>query len=127
MYRVDIVHEKDVTFNIKARDYECVVDAKGNSGLTPSDALLASLGSCIGVYIHKYSRTAKLNLLNFKIIVEAEFSQESPVCFKAINVVVTFQDALLDERRKNALLEFIKNCPIHNTLKGTPQINIQLS
>lgn len=127
MYRVEIAHDKDFTFNVKSQDYACVVDARGKNGLTPPDVLLAALGSCIGVYIRKYSETAKLNLLNFSVTVEAEFSQEPPLCFKAIRVAVDLKDAHLDERRIKALLEFVKNCPVHNTLKSNPLVEIKLS
>lgn len=126
MYRVELIHNKDFAFSVKLGNYEFIIDAKGN-GLTPPDVLLASLGSCIGVYIRKYAEGAKLDLNNFKITVEAEFAKEAPLSFKAINVFVDLKSATLDERRKKALLEFIKNCPVHNTLKGNPEVEIKLS
>jgi len=127
MYRVDITHSKDFTFVAKSQNHEFVIDAKAKDGLTPPDVLLASLGSCMGVFVRKYCETAKLNLLNFGITVEAEFARESPVSFKFINVSIDLKGVLLDERRKKALLEFIKNCPVHNTLKGNPQVEICIS
>jgi uncharacterized OsmC-like protein len=75
MCREDITHIKDFRFNVQSGDYECVIDARGKQALTLPGALLASLGSCIGVYLRKYAETAGLNLLNFKITVEAEFSK----------------------------------------------------
>jgi uncharacterized OsmC-like protein len=126
MYRVDIIHDRDFTFNIKSGDYTCTIDALGRNGLTPPDTLLASLASCIGVYIRKYSDTAKLNLANFTITAEAEFSQEAPICFKSINVIIDLKDVSLDERRKKSLFEFVKNCPVHNTLKCSPRVEIEL-
>ncbi len=126
MYRVDIAHSKDFTFSVKSGDYEFTIDSKGN-GLTPPAALLASLGSCVGVYIRKYAEGAKISLDNFKINVEAEFSQEPPACFKVIKVSVDLKNTQLDERRKKALIDFIKNCPVHNTLKANPLVEIKLS
>lgn len=123
MYRVDIVNSRDYVFNVKSKDYEFVVDTKG-AGVTPPDTLLASLGSCIGVYIRKYAEGAKLTLGEFALSVEADFSKEQPVCFRSINVSIDLKGAALDERRKIALLEFIKNCPVHNTLKLNPQIEV---
>ena len=125
MYRVDITNSGDSLFRVKSKDYEFVVDTKGD-GITPPDALLASLGSCIGVYIRKYAEGAKLGLREFSLSVEADFSQEKPVCFRLINVKVDLKGAKLDERRINALLEFIKNCPVHNTLKLNPQIEVNM-
>jgi len=125
MYRVDITHTKDLAFSVKSGDFEFVIDAKGN-GVTPPSALLSSLGSCIGVYIRKYAEGSKLNLDNFNIIIEAEFTKESPMAFREISVTIDLKDVEIDDRRKQALLEFIKNCPVHNTLKANPVIKVKL-
>ena len=103
-----------------------VVDTKGG-GITPPDALLASLGSCIGVYIRKYAEGAKLAIGEFKINVSGELSKESPVSFRRIDVSVELKNAGLDERRTRALTEFVKNCPVHNTLENAPVVDIMVS
>lgn len=124
MYRVEIANKGDSVFDVRSKDYEFKVDTHGK-GMTPPDTLLASLGSCMGVYIRKYVDGAKLNIGNFKIIVEADFDAEKPYRFKNIKANVTLEGAaVLDDRRKAALLEFIKNCPVHNTLKADPNIEI---
>jgi uncharacterized OsmC-like protein len=125
MYKVEITHNQDMEFSVKSGESEFIIDAK-SKGVTPLDALLAGLGSCIGVYIRKYAQGAKLNLTNFKIDVCADLSSESPFSFKQINVSIDLNNSQLDERRKKALLEFIKNCPAHNTLKGNPLIEFKL-
>ena len=126
MYKVEIIHNQDMAFTAKAGESEFLIDAQGK-GLTPLDALLAGLGSCIGVYIRKYAQGSKLELKNFKINVSAELSSQSPFAFKLINVEINLKDCLLDERRQKALLEFIKNCPAHNTLKGNPVMEFELT
>lgn len=125
MYRVNITHIAGYAFKVKSKDYEFSVDIQGK-GISPPDVLLASLGSCLGVYIRKYSEGAKLDLKDFSINVEAEFCKETPMHFKEINVSVDLKGIQLDEPRKIALLEFIKNCPIHNTLKSNPTIEIKI-
>jgi len=126
MYRVEVKHIKDYAFQAKSGGQEFSIDAKAKDGISPPDVLLASLGSCLGVYIRKYAEGAKLALENFSITVEAEFSKEPPMCFKMINVSLDLKGAALDERRKSALLEFIKNCPVHNTLKGNPAVEVKI-
>lgn len=126
MYKVEITHNQDMSFTAKIGESECVIDAKGK-GLTPLDTLLAGLASCIGVYIRKYAEGAKLDLVHFKVDVSAELNKEYPVSFKKIMVGVDLKGCQLDERRKIALLAFIKNCPAHNTLKGNPEIDFNLS
>ncbi len=125
MYKVEVTHSQDMAFNVKAGESEFEVDAKGK-GLTPLDALLAGLGSCVGVYIRKYAEGSKLNLVNFKVNVAAELSKESPLCFRQVSVEINLKSSPIDERRQKALLEFIKNCPVHNTLKADPSIEFKL-
>ena len=125
MYNVEVRHQQDLAFMVKTNESEFIIDAKGR-GLTPLDALLAGLGSCVGVYIRKYAEGAKLDLNNFKVNVSAELSKESPASFKQIKVAIDLKACQLDERRQRALLEFIKHCPAHNTLKGNPEIEFKL-
>ena len=125
MYHVDIANAGDYSFKVKSKDYEFLVDTKGK-GMTPPDALLASLGTCIGVYLRKYAEGAKLALPEFHISVDADFSREGLVCFRKIDVKIDLKGVQLDERRLKVMHEFIKNCPVHNTLKQNPEIEIKL-
>lgn len=126
MYKVDVTSQGGYQFNVKSKDYEFAVDIKGG-GITPPDTLLASLGSCVGVYLRKYAEGAKLPLGEFTVTVEADLGKESPYYFRTISVAVDLKGAALDEKRKAAMLEFIKNCPIHNTLKNNPAITISIA
>jgi len=87
MYRVDIKHISAYTFKATSSGNEFTIEAKGE-GVSPPSALLASLGSCMGVYIRKYAEGAGLALDNFSLSLEADFSQEPPVSFKEIRVLI---------------------------------------
>lgn len=125
MYRVDIANSGDYLFKVKSQNYEFVVDIK-DKGITPPDTLLASLGTCVGVYIRKFAEGTKLALNDFNISVEGELCKETPVRFKEINVSVDLKGLQIEEGKKKAFLAFIKNCPIHNTLEHAPGIAINL-
>jgi putative redox protein len=125
MYQVDITNSGDYSFKVKSKDCEFIVDTKGK-GMTPPDVLLASLGTCVGVYLRKYAESAKLTLPEFNISVNADFCGETPVCFRKINVNVDLKGAQLDERRIKAMHEFVKNCPVHNTIKTDPEVEIKI-
>ena len=125
MYRVELISNPDSSFKVKSADYEFIIGLKGKS-INPPDTLLASLASCVGVYIRKYCEGSGIKLDNFNIIAEAEFGQEKPIGFRKINVSLDLKGAELDERRQKALLEFIKNCPVHNTLKMNPAVDIKI-
>ena len=126
MYKVEITSKGNYRFSVKSKDASFDVDAKGGSALTPPDVLLASLGSCVGVYIRKYADGAKIGLDAFDVTVEGDLGSEAPYRFRQIKVSVDLKGSALDDRRKTALLEFVKNCPIHNTLKGSPDIEMTL-
>jgi uncharacterized OsmC-like protein len=127
MYAVDIANSGGYCFKVKAKEYEFNVDMKGKQGISPPDTLLASIGTCIGVYIRKYAEGAKLSIPGFKINVEADYDQAQPLCFRKINVKLDLRGAEFDERRLNAMLGFIKNCPVHNTLKINPEVEIKIN
>ena len=126
MYHVDITNSGEYVFNVKSKDYECVVDVKGK-GMTPPDTLLASIGTCIGVYLRKYAENVKLELPAFKIKVDADFCKEPPICFRKIEVSIDLQGVALDERRAKGMIEFLKNCPVHNTIKNNPEVVIKVA
>jgi len=125
MYHVDVFNLGEQAFKITSKDAEFVVDTKGK-GITPPDALLASLGSCIGVYIRKYAESSKLDLGNFSLTVDAELSKDPPVAFQEIKVSLDLKGLVIDERRKKALLDFVDNCPVHNTLRVYPRVEIKI-
>lgn len=125
MYKVELENKGDMFFTAKSKDYLFNIDLKGK-GMTPPDVFLASLASCMGVYFRKYLENAKLDIPEFKISAEGEISNEPPISFQKIKVSVDIREAHLDEKRKSAIIEFIKNCPIHNTLKNPPEITIEI-
>ncbi len=126
MYKVAVKYNKNLEFIVNSGNNSFLVDADGLAGVTPPGALLASLASCMGVYIVKYFKGAKLNPGDFEVSVEAEFPKEPPYGFKEIKVIIDLKGSPLDERRREALLSFIKNCPVHNTLRFNPQLEVNI-
>lgn len=59
MYKVEVSHAGDYTFKVKSKDSAFIIDTQGK-GVTPPDTLLASLGSCIGVYPHTFAESPRL-------------------------------------------------------------------
>ena len=126
MYGVQVTSAGDNRFNVRSKGYEFSIATDG-TGVTPPDALLAGLAGCIGIYIRKYADGAKLGLGDFTVNIEADLGKEAPFYFRQINVSVDLKGAKLDERRKKAILDFVRKCPVHNTLKNDPVITIALS
>ncbi|HNX81797.1 MAG TPA: OsmC family protein [Candidatus Omnitrophota bacterium] len=125
MYRVDVTHKGDHLFEVKSKDSTVMIDTKGK-GMTPPDALLASLASCIGVYIRKYAESTKIDIKDFTISAQAELTTAAPICFKSISVAIDLHGTELEESRKQSLLRFIHNCPVHNTIIANPVVDMKL-
>jgi len=125
MYKVELENKGEMFFTAKSKDYLFHIDLKGK-GMTPSDVFLASLAGCIGVYFRKYLDNAKLDIPEFKIIAEGEIPQEPPICFRKIKISIDIKEKHIEDKRKIAIIEFVKNCPIHNTLKNPPEIDIEI-
>ena len=126
MYRVDLVSQGEYKFKVMSKGYEFIVDAK-SGGITPPDTLLASLASCVGVYLRKYADGARLPIGEFSVSAEADLGKEAPYQFRRIQVTIDLKGAVLEEKRMKAMLDFIRNCPIHNTLKSNPSIDIAIA
>lgn len=126
MYKVEVNSSQDSVFQVSAEGHEFSIDTKGKA-VSPPAVLLASLASCVGVYIRKYCEGSQLQLKGFSVNAEADFSKDAPLCFRDIRLTIDLKGTQLDERRREALLNFIKNCPVHNTLKAQPRVEIAIA
>lgn len=126
MYRVVAEAFGEYRFKVSSKDAEITVDAKSGA-MTPPDTFLAGLASCVGVYIRKYADGSKLPIGGFTVEVTSDLGNSAPYAFRNISVAVDLKGAGLDEKRMASLLEFVKNCPIHNTLKIGPSVNITIT
>ncbi len=125
MYQAEVFCAKDMFFKVKANGFEINIDGKGGT-ISPLETLLAALGTCAGVYIRKFAESTNLSLENFIVTVEAELTDKRPYRFDKINLTVDLKGVSLDESKKASLLRFIRNCPVHETLKANPEMVINL-
>jgi uncharacterized OsmC-like protein len=88
----------------------------------PSELFLASLGGCVLYYAWRYLSNAGIEFKELSVKVSGEWAKE-PLMLKDIKVEISTNAEL--GNRKEALLRFVHNCPIHNTIINTQKINIQ--
>ena len=64
-----------------------------------------------------------------KLIIDAKGQEGiSPTrALKEISVFIDLKGVKLDTRREKALLDFVHNCPVQNTLTGLPEIKVNLT
>jgi uncharacterized OsmC-like protein len=125
IYQVEVKNKGGTEFYAKAKDGEFMVDTAGHA-MAPLEVLLAALGSSTSYFIKKYAQSANIQLDMFIVNVEAEPAKEGGYYFKEIKVNIDLDGALIDDIKKDALLQFVKNCPVHMTLTSNPKIEHHL-
>lgn len=99
-------------------------DGGDNAGLSPTELLVASLGSCIVYYAVVFLERRKVPATGLKVILDWEYA-ENPRRIGKINASISL-DAELDEKQKKGLLKIAQSCTVHNTLTHAPQINVNM-
>ena len=116
-------------FKVKMREFSLLVDlpeAMGgdNTGPTPAELFVTSLGSCMGVFAVRYLNTAGLSAEGLTITLDSEMSEDHSR-IKKIMAFVMAPKAVLGARKK-ALQIACEKCIVHNTLLNPPEITIEI-
>ena len=94
-----------------------------DSSMTPPEIFLGSIGACIGVYARAYMRREKISYTQLILNIRSDIEQDMPKRIAEIDVSIQTDAQIIDREQ---FLAFIKNCPIHNTLKTNPTVNIRI-
>ncbi|MGA7830030.1 MAG: OsmC family protein [Terracidiphilus sp.] len=129
MMEVKITHIDHVKFAIQARSHSIVCDQPAenggeDSGMTPPELLLASLGSCAAFYAVQYLKTRHLAESGVEVSVTAE-NLKSPSRLGNFQIHVACPVSLTEEQTEG-LMRSVHHCLIHNTLLSPPEIKIEL-
>jgi len=118
-----------VKFAIQSRSHTIVCDQPAenggeDSGMTPPELLLASLGSCAAFYAVQYLKTRNLAQSGVEVSITAEkLKQPARLGNFRIHVV---SPVSLTEEQTEGLMRSVHACLIHNTLLTPPEIKIEL-
>jgi putative redox protein len=122
--KISDVDPDSLVQNIEVRGHKILADEPksfpgGNDkGLSPTDFLLSSLGSCTSMTLRLYARLKKLPLE--KIIVKLDRKASGEI----IREIELIGD--LTEEQRQRLLEISNKCPIHKALSNKIIINSEL-
>jgi len=130
MMEVRITHLDNVKFAIHSRSHSIVCDQPAenggeDSGMTPPELLLASLGSCAAFYAMQYLMTRNLAQTGVEVTVTAE-KLKHPARVGNFRVHVVCPVALTEEQTEG-LMRSVHHCLVHNTLLTPPEIAIELT
>jgi uncharacterized OsmC-like protein len=127
---VTIKHLDQVKFSIQCRSHTILCDQPAenggeDSGITPPEFLLASLGSCAAFYAVQFLKTRKLAENGVEVSVTAD-KLTQPARLGNFRVHVTCPVPLTEDRTAG-LMRTVHHCLVHNTLLSPPEILIELT
>ena len=127
---VKVTHLDQVKFAIHARSHSIICDQPtdnggADSGMTPPELLLASVGSCAAFYAVQYLKTRNLDDRNVEVTVSAEKLRHPS---QLGNFVVQVSCPLvLTEEQTAGMTRSVHHCLVHNTLLTPSQIEVKLA
>jgi putative redox protein len=118
-----------VKFSIHARNHTVICDQPQenggtDSGMTPPEFLLGSLGTCAAFYAAEYLRTRKLATSGVEVYVTAE-KLKPPARLGNFKIQVKSPVNLTMEQ-KDGLMRSVEHCLVKNTLLNPPQMEVVL-
>jgi uncharacterized OsmC-like protein len=127
---VKITHLDRAKFAIQSRSHTILCDQPAenggeDSGMTPPELLLASLGSCAAFYAVQYLKTRNLAVTGVEVTVTAE-KLKQPARVGNFRVHVACPISLTEEQTEG-LMRSVRHCLVHNTLLTPPGIAIELT
>jgi len=116
-------------FEVAARGHRVICDQPmdnggSDQGMSPPEFLLASLATCAAYYATQYLKTRGLPAGDLQVRVIAEKAAQ-PARLSSFRIEVTAPG--LDERHQAGILRAVKACLIHNTLLGSPNIEVMVN
>jgi putative redox protein len=128
--KVKVAQMDGVKFAVQVRKHTIVCDQPRenggeDTGMTPPEFLLASLGSCAAFYAAEYLRTRKLADKGIEVTVSAE-KLKQPARLGNFSVRVACPIALTEEQTEG-LMRSVHHCLIRNTLLASPEVRIELA
>ncbi len=127
---VKITHVDHVKFAIHARSHSILCDQPADnggedSGMTPPELMLASLGSCAAFYAVQFLKARNLSDNGVEVSVNADKLMR-PARLGNFRIHVTCPVALTEEQTEG-MMRSVHHCLIHQTLLSPPEVKIELA
>jgi uncharacterized OsmC-like protein len=97
-----------------------------DAAMTPTELLIASLGSCVAFYAGRYLARHGLDRDGLHVIAAFTTAADRPARVGKIKLTIRVPGGV-PPGRKAALLAVASHCTVHNTLRQTPDVAIELT
>jgi putative redox protein len=126
---IRVVQQENQAFELNVRTHKVVTDmavSEGgqDQGFRPTELMVAALGGCLGKAIARYCQTIKAPSDGIELYLTYEMADE-PRRVKSIVIDIELPEGFPEERKK-AIMNVVKSCPVHNTLKTGPEIDVNI-
>ncbi len=124
-----LAHKGKKKFVVAARGHQIIVDQpleqEGNDeGMTPPEIFIASLATCMGVYILNYCKNSGINPNDMTLNIKWE-KASNPARIGNVKVDIKLP-RYKNMEREQAIIKVAEHCLVHNTINMPPEISINL-
>lgn len=117
-------------FNVRCRGQQIVSDQPleedgEDTGMTPVELFVSSLGCCIGVYAKMFCERHKIPYEGMKIDLEWKMAR-NPSRVSEFKATIRLEKDV-DPDLAQGILRMVKHCTVHNTIRDPPEIEISVS
>ncbi len=128
---MEILHLGGWRFTAKCRGHQVITDQPleedgKDTGMTPVELFVSSIGCCIGVYAKIFCDRHKISSEGMKIFLEWKIA-ENPSRVGELEVRIHLKKGDINSDWEQALIRMIKHCTVHNTLLDPPKIEVSIS
>jgi putative redox protein len=96
-----------------------------DAGMTPTELLVASLGSCVAFYAGRYLDRHGLKRDKLRVIADFTVATDRPARVNQVRLRIVLPGGI-PAGREAALLAVASHCTVHNTMRREPDITIEL-
>jgi putative redox protein len=128
--KATLTWEKELIFRGRTPEgYEIEFDAHVQWGCKPTDALLLSLASCMGIDVVMFLQKMRIDLENFKVDITGERNPTPPQYFKTVDIVLHLTGKNLNPKKvaRSVSLSHEKYCSVYNSLRKDMAVNVSYS
>ena len=129
MNTINVTFDHGKIFKAQIRGHEIAVDQPLDNGgedtaPTPTELLVASLGTCVGLYANSFLRRHEIDTTGVSLEVTLEKATD-PDRISAFNIALHVP-AGVPEKLRAPLLRVAKSCYVHHTIANHPAVEVGL-
>jgi len=127
---ITVTQKENQEFVVKVRKHEVtsdmsVADGGQDHGPQPVELMVGALGACLGKAIARYCQTIGFTSEGIALYVAFQMADD-PKRVSNITIDLELPEGFPEER-KAAVRRIVNACPVHNTLRNPPEIDLEIS